>query len=123
MGDTATQTGLYMTPMLSDVCSLPPVIPTATGKQLLAERIRISRLSVQPSATPDSFVVDVVLAFGDRDLICAPTTHSGSCAEGATDLLDAQLANAPDAQCKLNSGNQYCAVSKLTTTVQRRVAN
>lgn len=120
-GDTATQTGLYMTPMLTDVCSSPPTIPTSNGKQLLADRIRISRLDVQPSGTPNMFLVDLTLAYGDRDLICAPISHAGSCAAGATALLDAQLANAPDAQCRLQAGSQYCAASRLTTTVQRRV--
>ncbi len=122
-GDTATQTGLYMTPMLADACASPPTVPTANGKQLLADRTRITNIDVRPSGVPNMFSVGITLAYGDRDLVCAPTSHAGSCADGATDLLDGQLANAPDAECKLQGGSQYCAVSRLNTTVQRRVVN
>lgn len=120
-GNTATQTGLYMTPMLSNVCASPPIIPTTNGKQLLAERIRISTLNVTSTALPNTYAVDLVLAYGDNDLLCAPISQSSSCDDGAATLLNGQLAKAPDVQCKLTRGNQFCATAKLSSAVQRRV--
>ncbi|PID30730.1 hypothetical protein CSA80_04280 [Candidatus Saccharibacteria bacterium] len=90
------------------------------GKQLLAKRMRIASLTVAPvSSVPNMYQVSVVVAYGDDDVLCAPSLPQG-CDPSAV-YATANFWNRPDIACKPGSGNQYCAVSRLTANVQKRV--
>ena len=120
-GDTATTTGLYMVPMTSAICAPPlPVVSATNGRQLLADRTRLTDISVV-STSPNTYTIDMTIAYGDNDLLCAPVSSAGSCGPGASTLPDTDLAGASDVQCKTISGSQFCAVSQISTAVHKRV--
>ena len=107
---SASNPGLYMVTSPSALgCSVVGASYTA-GKQLLGTNMRVSALSIAPSASgPLLWDVQLRLAYGDNDLLVNP-------ANGA-DLTG----SAPNVQCGLRTGSQFCSVSVLTTTVQQRV--
>jgi len=82
--------------------------PLANGStELLSTNMRISNLSVTPLAGSDNlYKIDVRVVYGDDDLLRSP---SGG---GPT---------ASDVVCQAGSGSQFCAVSELSTVVQRRI--
>lgn len=82
--------------------------PLAAGStELLSPHMRISKLSVTPvSGSNDLYKIDVRVVYGDDDLLRSP---SGG---GPT---------AADVVCQTGSGSQFCAISELSTVVQRRI--
>lgn len=68
--------------------------------ELLAPNMRLSNLEIT-NPSPDLYRIDLRIAYGDSDLLNDPT--------------------GTDATCKSSTGGQFCAVSHLVTTVQRRV--
>ncbi|MCA9327208.1 type II secretion system protein [Candidatus Saccharibacteria bacterium] len=115
-GNTATQTGMYVTPMTSDFCQMQPF---TGGKQLMGNNMRITYLDVTASTVPDTYTVSLTLAYGDAEQFCAKSLPSG-CSPNAM-YSDANFVGRQDVACKPVSGSQYCAVSRLTTTAQKRV--
>lgn len=76
---------------------------TAGSKELLSPNMRLSKLSVtQVPGTTNMYSIDVRVVYGDDDLLTAPPT-------------------ANNVACKLVSGSQFCAVSELSTVVQKRL--
>jgi len=71
-----------------------------TGRELLAPKMRLSRLEVAPIG-PNVYRVTVKVVFGEDDLLINPT--------------------AADAKCRGQAGSQFCAVSEITTVVTKRV--
>jgi prepilin-type N-terminal cleavage/methylation domain-containing protein len=91
----------------------------AGGRELLQNNMRLINFSIVPVASnPTLFTVTVKLAYGDDDLLCAPSV-GGSCNAGGA-LTGTQF-TLPDVRCKLQAGSQFCATSTLMTTVQQRV--
>ncbi len=76
----------------------------ATDQEMLARNIRVSDLDIH-SIGQGEYVIRLRLAYGDDDLFGI----TGAPASWA------------DIRCNPNAGSQYCAVSDLTTTAQRRI--
>lgn len=112
-------TGAYTTPMTSGVCPLPNTIPVnAQKQQLLGKNMRLANLSL--SSVGSIYTLEVTVAYGDNDLLCVyGGTGNAACSMSVTasntDLVSHQIA------CKPGVGNEYCAVSYLKTTVQKRL--
>lgn len=107
--------GIYMAPMGS-VCGPQ----TSGGKQLLGKNMRVTALSVDPipgGGTGSLYKITLGIAYGDDDLLCAPTAPSGACS-GTSNLTSFWRS---DIQCRGSTGSQFCATSKLTTIVEQRI--
>lgn len=72
----------------------------ATQRELLSDHMRIGQLSVT-SPTPGLYEVKLRVIYGDDDLLSSTAWAT--------------------ARCKGNTGSQFCSVSELTTTVQKRL--
>lgn len=68
--------------------------------ELLGSRMRLTHLSVDPAGV-NTFNIQISVASGDEDLITSKIGYN--------------------VRCKSSAGSQYCATSKLTTTVVKRV--
>ena len=84
--------------------SLPSIptwpAPSPDTKELMIENARLAELTLDKIQNTESYRISITIAYGDSDLL------------------------SPDfKQCitNNNSGGQFCAVSTLTTTVQKRV--
>ena len=76
----------------------------ASGLELLSPKMRLSNLTVsQVNGDPNIWKVSVRVVYGDDDLLNNPTSTTAS--------------------CKGDTGQQFCSVSELTTTVVKRVGN
>lgn len=73
--------------------------PSANARELLGEHMRVAKFEITPGAN-GLYTVTVKVIYGDNDLL--------------TDLTS-------NAMCRTTIGSQFCAVSELTTTVQKRV--
>lgn len=83
---------------------MDPLSP-ADSKELVAERMRLTKLEITPvNPAAGLYRVTVKVVHGNDDLL----DNVGSPDPGTIN-------------CKLGQGSQYCAVSELTTTVQKRV--
>lgn len=90
---------------------------SVNGTELVGEHMRISKLSVAPVSGTDLYSINVRVVYGDDDLLCAASV-GGSCSSPSS----TSGATAADAQCKSNTGTpQFCAVSDLSTTVEKRI--
>lgn len=76
----------------------------ASGIELLSPKMRLANLTVtQVNGDPNIWKVSVRVVYGDDDLLNSPTSTNAS--------------------CKGDTGQQFCSVSELTTTVVKRVGN
>ena len=93
-------------------------IPAApAGRELLGDKMRLANFAVSQVGTTNSYNVIIRVVYGDNDLLCSPTV-SGSCTSNAVMSDFAK----PDLTCKsIRSGTQFCAVSELSTIVERRL--
>lgn len=97
-----------------------------SGKALLADGMRVSRLTVtpEPSIGSNAFRVTARIIYGDDDLLCV---ESGVLSNGATctnniGMAAADITNRNDLRCKdVRSGSEFCALSELSTIVERRL--
>ncbi|HET8709294.1 MAG TPA: prepilin-type N-terminal cleavage/methylation domain-containing protein [Candidatus Saccharimonadales bacterium] len=88
----------------------------AGQRELVGNHMRLATLKVTPLAAGGPlYSVHVRVVYGDDDLLCS--ISKGDCSSSATSInLDK-----PDLACKGTIGSQFCAVSDLTTTVQKRL--
>lgn len=93
---SASNPGLYVVPNNDSSCTAGAF---SGGKQLLSNNMRVSELDISKSG--ELFTISIAIAYGDDDLL--------------TD------SNSGDVKCGTDAGNEYCAVSKLSTKVMRRV--
>ncbi|QQS20359.1 prepilin-type N-terminal cleavage/methylation domain-containing protein [Candidatus Saccharibacteria bacterium] len=115
--NTPGQRGVYVTPKTGDACVDQAV---TGGRQLLGNRMRVASISVAPlGGVPNMYQVSVVVAYGDDTVLCAPSLPQ-QCQETASYTAPSFI-NLPDITCKPGNGNQYCAVSRLKASVQKRV--
>ena len=101
-GNTATQAdpGLYVVPQPTGCAPLASTgYNNPLGQQLLGPKMRIGSLTLK-NVGSQLYSISLTLAYGDDDLL----TGTGS----AT-------------RCISQAGSQFCAVSALNTTVQRRL--
>jgi len=113
---TNTNAGLYMLPVTS-ACAVPATL--TGGRQLLGKDMRVMRLTVSPVAgDTQRYQVSATLAYGnDNDLFC----KVGDACPPSAPLTNEQLVAAgPNLACITGTGAEYCAVSSLTTVVQKR---
>ena len=90
---------------------------TAGGTELLGDHMRIAVLTASPVSGTNLYQLHIRVVYGDDDLICAQSV-AGSCSNPSS----TNGATAADAQCKSTTGTpQFCAVSDLNTTDQKRV--
>jgi type II secretory pathway pseudopilin PulG len=106
----------------SDSCAITEDIITTTPvdgnpSELLSKGMRLVSFSVTPS-TAGLYTVSARVAYGDDDLLCIPS--EGNCSNIDDVLSDNKFMNT-DIRCKTGIGSQFCSVSELTTTVQRRL--
>jgi prepilin-type N-terminal cleavage/methylation domain-containing protein len=66
----------------------------SNAKELLGHNMRITNFSITRNGT--SYKIDLVIVYGDNDVLVGD-------------------------KCKTGAGSQFCAVSGLSTTVQRRI--
>ena len=89
-----------------NVPNSPAALPP-TSRELLGSHMRLGVLSVQPAGTGGLYSIEVRVIYGEDDLL---TPAVGGSTDWSQEL------------CAGNSGgNQFCAVSDLTTTVQQRL--
>lgn len=100
-GAGETHHALLAHPIISSGCTINSIdSPTAAGQELLAPQMQLANLDIQ--SLPDGrFRITVRVIYGDDDLFLNPNT--------------------PSASCKPSAGSEFCAVSELSTIVQRRV--
>jgi prepilin-type N-terminal cleavage/methylation domain-containing protein len=100
-----------------------PAVLASGRREVLGERMRLVKFIITPSSAADSYKVTVRVAYGDDDVLCSPTVpaaNPGGCDNNGGDAAGAMY-NSSDVKCKLKAGNQFCAVSELTTVVNKRV--
>lgn len=90
-----------------------PTQAANNGSEFLPEGMRLSMINIDGSgdvAQPLLWAIDIKIAYGENDLL------------EADDGSDLTPENAATAVCKGSQiGTQFCAVSKLSTTVLKRV--
>lgn len=94
----------YFTDFPVDLTATTP--STYSGRDVLADNMRLTRLSVQPAGVPDRSVwqVSLTVAYGDDDLLTDPNnTGRRTCVSTSV-------------------GGQFCAFSELSTIVKRRIS-
>lgn len=88
-------------------------------RELLSSRMRLVSFNVDESDAEDGiYDIDVMVAFGDDDLLCgskAPFDSTGCAQNPAT------FVNDPKLHCRDGDGDQFCAVVHLTASVARRL--
>lgn len=74
------------------------------GRELLGQHMRLAKLSITGNGSTDNnlYSIDIKVVYGDDDLLTTPS-------------------NPATTTCKSTTGSQFCAVSELKTTVQKRV--
>lgn len=83
---------------------------TPTGQELLSPNMRLAKLSVKSLGNNNLYRVTVRVVYGDDDLLLDQLAANGSA--GNDGVLDT---------CKgATAGAQFCAVSELSTVVQKR---
>jgi prepilin-type N-terminal cleavage/methylation domain-containing protein len=95
----------------------------AGSEELLGDRMRLTRLAVEPvsSDSPNTYMVTIGVMYGDTDLICSPSLLDNCTNELV--LSVEELAEADDLRCKnIRSGSQFCSLSELSTVVERRIS-
>lgn len=86
-------------------------------QELMAPGMRLAKLTVGPSDSSLLYPINIRVVAGDDDLLCSPSV-AGDCTASTTST---SLGN-NDIRCKdVRAGTQFCAVSELQTTVQKRI--
>lgn len=84
------------------------------SRELMGEKMRISNFSITNQGS-GFYQITVRVIFGDDDLLCSEALND--C--GGTAMTNL---NATDLTCRSSDrGGQFCSMSELTTTVQRRI--
>lgn len=97
------------------------VFDPVTQREMMPPHMRLADLSVNPVAgAAGAYAIKVRVVYGDIDLVCSLTVGPGDCTTNTSPTTG--WAN-PDLACKSGNtaGTEFCAVSELTTTVQKRL--
>lgn len=83
--------------------------------ELLKPGMRLAKFNLMQDST-GLYNIDIRVAFGDDDLLCTP--EQLNCSNNtATDFTQ----NLSNLKCKGQSGSQFCGISELSTSVQKRL--
>ncbi|HVX23939.1 MAG TPA: prepilin-type N-terminal cleavage/methylation domain-containing protein [Candidatus Saccharimonadales bacterium] len=113
----------------TDVASMPTMTgaaaPSASGSELLNNNERLTKLTITKTpinASDNLFAISVGIAYGPDDLLCDSGTPN-DCKHTPTNSTHIWNPTAPVSQvtCRGNVGDQFCATSYLTVTVENRV--
>lgn len=85
-------------------------------RELMAKNMRLAQFSI--TTVNDLQKISLKVANGDSDLLCN-SNHTGTCT-GAANMVPDDFKNS-GLQCRGGAGNQYCAVSQLSISVQKRL--
>ncbi len=102
-------------------------IPVTKGSELLGENMRLSNIVVQPETGPSPananlYRVTVRVVYGDYDLLCRQSDPAGCDDSVPVFNTENSVLGINDLACKnIRSGSQFCAVSELSTIVERRL--
>jgi type II secretory pathway pseudopilin PulG len=100
---------------------------TTTGTEMLSPNMRLTKLTVQ-CVNPDLinnqcpsrlYRIDARVVYGDDDLLCSPSAPGGN--DCSLTTTSTHLTN-DDLTCKTQDGSHFCAVSEISSTVERRLA-
>jgi hypothetical protein len=93
-----------------------------THKELLSPHMRLTKLNVVPLLGNDNlYEVSVKVVYGDDDLLCSPSVPA-SCSDPSSNHLATPSDYAKDdITCREQAGSQFCAISSLSTIVQKRM--
>lgn len=86
------------------------------GTELIPPNSRLRNFTI---GTVSPYAITVGIVYGDDDLICSPLA-AGSCT-ATTAMSPASKYRNGDLRCKGKTGDQFCSVSVLTTTVVQRI--
>ncbi|HSX46450.1 MAG TPA: prepilin-type N-terminal cleavage/methylation domain-containing protein [Patescibacteria group bacterium] len=94
---------------------------STSPQELLSPGMRLAKLDItQIPSTTRLYNITVRVVYGDNDLLCSPTT--GDCNTSSDNFTSYTINGVPtDLSCKSSAGSQFCAVSELSTTVQKRI--
>lgn len=107
--------GLVVAPNPGTSCTTPTDSEIATGRQLLGNNTRIVQLNVtSPGAEGSARKLELGVALGDADLLCAYNEDSSQCTTFTGDI-----ASGGEVRCRSVQGSEFCAVSYLKSYVQR----
>jgi hypothetical protein len=121
----------------SDTCIPPDAVdwiasPTNKFTELLGPSMRVTNFYIctpgdtscaaPTPADSNLYSIGIRLIYGDKDLICSPSISSGAGSCTSNDPIDdTDLATKTDLICKTGTGSQFCAISQISTTVQKRI--
>ncbi|HSX46912.1 MAG TPA: prepilin-type N-terminal cleavage/methylation domain-containing protein [Patescibacteria group bacterium] len=90
-------------------------------QELLSPGMRLAKLDItQIPSTTRLYSITVRVVYGDNDLLCSPTVDD--CNNSNDNFTSYSVNGVPaDLSCKSTAGSQFCAVSELSTTVQKRI--
>ncbi len=89
------------------------------GEELLGDHMRLANFEVKQLSNPRLYKIIARVVYGDDELLCSPSV--GNCGNTAT-MSPAEIEAARDLSCRnIRSGTQFCAVSELSTIVERRL--
>lgn len=103
-----------------DSCSTAPAeVKTATQienagflatlekpREALGDKMRLAKMDL--TSNGDTYTITIKVAYGDNDLLISPSGNPLGHA-------------APDVRCKGGAGSEFCAVSEISTTMQKRL--
>ncbi len=78
--------------------SSPSLSPGTNGRELLLQNMRLLNFTITPNTTTQSYAISLTVAYGNDDVI-----------------------NTKNSTCKATSGQQFCAVSSMSTSVMMRL--
>lgn len=97
------------------------VFDPAASHDLVDPNVRAVKFAVQKSSDgANLWSVDIRLAYGRIYLLCSPSVGASD-PSSCSSTGDATDIHHSDLTCKVTAGSQFCAVSELTTIVQKRV--
>lgn len=117
---------LYSTPTGGGGACTHKAFDPNSSKDLVDVNMRIVSFGISSyvgGSSSNLWKIQLKLAYGDDDLLCSPSLSAatqGSCSS-KTYPTSFSYINNNDLMCKLANGSQFCAVSALTTVVQKRV--
>jgi prepilin-type N-terminal cleavage/methylation domain-containing protein len=100
-------------PVKANADSVEAAGTPSKGYEMIPDHIRLTRFKIVP-VPPEidgNYNIDIWTAFGDSDLV--NTDHS----------LDADANLAGQTTCNGGEGSQFCSISRISTTVGRRLNN
>lgn len=111
---------------VGNICSESDVSVSSTRNELLGDRMRINTLDVKRvgAAGSTAYTVTTRIIYGDDDLLCFESGNgeTGAACDNNILLTTGDLTSGVKLRCKdIQSGSEFCAVSELSTIVERRI--